>query len=77
MCRTYLFVQNILANKSESQANEELIKLVGQSPQAHEDITLGMIVSMLLEPANAQRVRLTFHLNLQCFYAFSYSLVLP
>lgn len=65
MCRTYLQVQNILANKSESQANEELIKLVGQSPSTHEDITIGMIVSMLLEPANAQRVRLTFHLILQ------------
>lgn len=28
MCRTYLYVQNKLFNKSEQQAHEELIKLV-------------------------------------------------
>lgn len=58
-------MQNIIANKSESQANEELIKAIGsQTPETHENINIGLLVSILVEPANTQRVCLAF-LNLQ------------
>ncbi|KAH9392048.1 Integrator complex subunit 3 [Tyrophagus putrescentiae] len=62
MIAAYMYVKNILANKSESQANEEFIKLIGSSPVnnqnqnlIHNQISFGMLVSILLEPANTQR----------------------
>ena len=64
MCRTYHMVQNILANKSESQAHEELNKCVNQSKVALEEVTIGLIVSVLVEPNNAPRV--SFLLRFSC-----------
>lgn len=57
MCRNYLFIQNIFANKSESQAHEELSKMTTQSQIHYEEVTLGLIVSILLEQNNALKVR--------------------
>lgn len=57
MCRSYQTVQNIFAsNRSESQAHEEFMRQM-LLVQSGEEITIGLIVSMLLEPANAPKVR--------------------
>lgn len=56
MCRCYLHVQNLMFNKSEQQAHEELYKAAGLNTNSHEDITLGLIASILLDSNNAQRV---------------------
>lgn len=74
MIAAYMYVKNILANKSESQANEEFIKLIGSSPVnnqnqnlIHNQISFGMLVSILLEPANTQRVCLLFLIPCRLF----------
>ena len=56
MCRTYSYIKNIFSNRSEQQVHEELYKLTSQSQNSFEEVTIGLITSILLEPNNALRV---------------------
>ncbi|KAI2808039.1 Integrator complex subunit 3 [Blomia tropicalis] len=75
MCRCYIHVQNLMFNKSEQQAHEELYKAAGLNTNSHEDITLGLIASILLDSNNAQRFyRDLTYLSRDGLYFFNYTL---
>ncbi|XP_027196781.2 LOW QUALITY PROTEIN: integrator complex subunit 3 [Dermatophagoides pteronyssinus] len=76
MCRNYKFVQEQMQGRSEHQIHEELTRMSRESVTYSEEITLGLIVSMLVDNSNdnSHRLFLTIILsnrdggNLLCNY---------
>ncbi|OTF70924.1 DUF2356 domain containing protein, partial [Euroglyphus maynei] len=58
MCRNYKFVQEQMKGKSEHQIHEELTRLMRESVTYSEEITLGLLVSMLIDSGNDNSHRL-------------------
>lgn len=52
MCRNYKFVQEQMQGRSEHQIHEELTRMSRESVTYSEEITLGLIVSMLVDNSN-------------------------
>ncbi|XP_046913498.2 integrator complex subunit 3 isoform X2 [Dermatophagoides farinae] len=65
MCRNYKFVQDQIQGKSEHQIHEELTRMCRESVTYSEEITLGLIVSMLLDNGsdNSHRLFITIILS--------------
>ena len=55
--KCYQLVQSLVAGVSEKEAHDALNSSVSKSPQAHDDVSHGLLVWLLSEPAASSKVR--------------------
>lgn len=82
MCRNYKFVQEQMQGRSEHQIHEELTRMSRESVTYSEEITLGLIVSMLVDNSNDNSHRVCIidyclYIKIQYYNIIRYSLAIP
>lgn len=54
--RAYKHVQNLISGLSEKESHDVLNKAVANNNNSHDQVSLGLLVGILIDPVNAAKV---------------------